>query len=121
MTNSSTGFIQGAIDFVNDSILCVKEGGLMNVKSHFSFDSFNKKLVNRARIIKHAVFKLSARKYSKLAYENVSLREREYQSSDLEVTVRASANECFGVYVSTLSAIYDLPVANIFQVVKIGS
>ncbi|XP_041353053.1 uncharacterized protein LOC121371313 [Gigantopelta aegis] len=121
LTNSSTGYMQGAIVFVNDTMLCLKEAGLMNVKSHFSFDSYNTKNRKGPQIIKHSIYKRSARKYSKLAYENVVLREREYQSSDLEVTVRLSANECVGVYVSTLSVIYDLPVANIFQVVKIGS
>ncbi|XP_067670546.1 uncharacterized protein [Haliotis asinina] len=114
-------FVQGDLAFDGGSFQVLK-GGIFRIRSHLSFDTYFNKLPNTAdHIQEHDVLKKIPSGYDILMTEKVTIKNRTYLSSDIDLTIKLRANDSVCVNVNTFSLLYNLPLANTFEIERISS
>ncbi|XP_046370191.2 uncharacterized protein LOC124144698 [Haliotis rufescens] len=114
-------FIQGDLSF-DGGLFQVLKGGIFRIRSHLSFDTYLNKLPNTADHIQyHDVLKKLPTGFDVLMTEKVTIKNRTYLSSDLDLTIKLRANDSVCVHVNTYSLLYNLPLANTFEIERISS
>ena len=119
-------FIQGDLQFLNDSIRIIK-GGTFRIRSHLSFDSINNvfpKSMGDAYIITHMVVKMPRAPglpVETLMTQKLVMKPTTYESSDLDLTVKLHVNESVAVIVNSFRFVYNYNIANTFEIQKISN